>query len=146
MKDLQNLEFDAHRYIIEPWSVIQDAILKFPYIKQSDVKAYLDGRLRKELYDSIKWDEPILIFDITLLLITYQGERYQSYVDVTHRELIVSMIVNEAPLTSKTVLHEGSTYTFVKETVDGKLISEYGLQVAKNMVVELLIRNYRNLA
>lgn len=140
------LDFDAQRYLDSPQSVILDVIQMNPSLKLIDVKAYLDGRLRKVFEDTIQWQEPLLIQDIIHLNIAYKGERYRIYVDLTHRELVVSMIVDGKPLNSKSALYDEPSCSFVKETVDGFVISEYGLQVVKGMVTELLIRNYRNLA
>lgn len=146
MKDLLKLEFDAQRYLEAPQTVIQDVIQMNPSLKHIDVKAYLDGRLRKVFEEAIQWGEPLLIQDIIHLNIAYKGERYRIYMDLTHRELVVSMIVDGKPLNSKSALYVESSNSFVKETLDGVVISEYGLQVVKGMVTELLIRNYRNLA
>ena len=146
MKELQKFELDIQRYISDPNSVIKDANRISPSLSPIEIKKYLDGRLKKDLLGSIEWEEPLLIQDIIHLNFNYKNVRHRSYVDMTCNEMVVSMIVDGKPLTSMCKLHDEATCSFITETVDGRIISEYGLSVVKDMVVQLLIKNYRNLA
>jgi hypothetical protein len=140
MKELRKLEFTIEEYLNHPSTVLERfmAVVKNQNLSQRDVQQYLEGRCRQMMMDSFRWEVLIVpIIGTGLLSCHVAGHKEDFFVKVSPRHMTVSLHREGKLLEKDSRLDQTSSAIFTESPYDVSPISEYGLQKAKSLAVDL---------
>lgn len=140
MKGLRTFDFTIEEYLKEPNSVVARAMtfVTNHRISEREVQQYLDGMCRQKMMDSISWDLLILpIIDSGFMSCYINGCKVEFFVKVTPRQLKVCFLKDGNMMKKSIELDSTSSTIFTESPYEISPISEYGLQKAKLLAVDL---------
>ena len=143
MKELNKLEFTIDEYLKDAsviWARAMAAVRSHSFSPR-DVQLYLDGKCRQMMMDSVSWDVIVMpIIENGFISCVVSGGRVEFFVKVAPRHMSVSLLQNGMLYEKHLELDPASCTIFTESPYETSAISEYGLEKAKSMAVELYYR------
>ena len=143
MKKLGQLHFTIQEFIDSPSMVLSKARSLDENSNKStkDIMEYLEGRCRQMMLDSFSWASPQLpIVGSGFMIGLVDGNKVEYYMNAAPRRIEVGLYKN-GDYTKKSIeLDSDSLAIFTVFPYDQSELSEYGLQSAKSLAVDLYYR------
>ena len=140
MKGLRKFDFTIEEYLKDPNSVLARAmgLVTNQLLSERDVQHYLEGKCRQKMMDSMLWDEPVWpIIESGFMSCSVYGRVVEFFVRVTPRQMDVSLLRDGSMIRKSIELDSSSSAIFTESPYEITPISEYGLQKAKLLAVDL---------
>lgn len=142
VKTLRGFDFNIDEYIKNPEQVVNKALNIHPNVKMdlNAVRDYLLFRYNKKLNESVKWGpfpEQLLFGDV--LLLSFDNKDYKAFVRCREKNMEVILDDGERAISKTVSLPDWLNVVFA-DPIDGSC-SEYGIIRAKEIVLELVIKN-----